>query len=350
MKMCNALCRFGFNVTLLAGMKPEYQNVNIFEYYGIENNFSITRKKTGCYRGASFLLSLRYYRILKDLAKSTDDIVFYGRDVLALYFLAQSGRNVIYETHDILRKGPRSWAEEKLMRTSNLHRIVFISNELKKVYLKKYGKFLANKNMVIAPDASDEQPNFTETLDLHGQADFNICYIGSFYKGRGLRLILDIAESVPEAGFHLFGGTANHVDKLKRKSLKNVYFYGFIPPAQTYKIRNAADILLMPYQKEVRVAQNTSETSQWMSPVKLFEYMSSRKPIISSNHKVLQEVLKHNHNCLLCEPDDVGQWLQAIHQLKENRQLYDRISEEAYRDFLDRYTWDKRIKHVLFEN
>ena len=347
MRMCSALCRCGFDVTLLAGMMPGDENVNVFEYYGIENVFSIVRKVSGCHRGSTFLLSLRNYPALKKLAASGQDILFYGRDVLALYVLARAGRQVMYETHEIVRKGPRSWAERRLIESRNLRKIVFISNELKRAYLEKYDTVLADKKMIVAPDAADEQPNFSETFHLDGDAAFNVCYIGGFHRGRGIELILEVATRMPEVGFHLFGGTANQIRQLGQTSPANAYFYGYITPAQTYKVRNAADVLLMPYQKEVMVSQNASETSRWMSPVKLFEYMSGRKPIVSSNHKVLQEVLEHNRNCLLCEPGDPAQWVRAITRLKEDEPLSRRISETAYRDFIDNYTWDKRIKRIL---
>jgi len=350
MKMCNAFCRFDFDVTLLAGMMPGYRNVNVFEYYGIENTFSITRKVSGCHRGSTFFLSLRNYPKLKKLARSEQDILFYGRDVLALYVLARAGRQVMYETHEIVRKGPRSWAERRLIESQNLRKIVFISNELKRAYLEKYDTVLADKKMIVAPDAADEQPNFSETFHLNGDAQFNACYVGSFHRGRGIELILEVARRMPEVGFHLFGGKVNQIRQLEQTSSPNVYFYGYIEPAKTYKVRNAADVLLMPYQKEVMVSQNASETSRWMSPVKLFEYMSGRKPIVSSNHKVLQEVLGHNRNCLLCEPDEPTQWVQAITSVREDEQLSMRISEMAYKDFIDNYTWDKRINRILADD
>jgi len=349
MKMCNALCRSNFDVTLLAGIFPGKKNIDVFDYYGIENKFKIIRKITGSHRGSSFLLSLRYYPMLKKLAASSQDILFYGRDVLALYILAQAGRKVIYETHETIKKGPRSWAEKKLIKSQNLSKIVFISEELREAYYEKYGVLLANKNTVIAPDAADVPPNFSDSFSLKGDFDFNACYIGSFHKGRGVELILEVASGIPEVGFHLFGGIGNQIGQVREKSSSNVYFYGYINPAQTYKVRNAADVLLMPYQKEVMVAQNASETSRWMSPIKLFEYMSSKKPIISSNNRVLQEVLQHKRNCLLCESDNVRQWIQAIKSIKEDTILYTNIWQTAYKDFIDNYTWDQRIKRILFE-
>lgn len=350
MRMCNALCRFGFDVTLLAGVIPKDKNINVFDYYGIENNFSIVRKISGCHRGSTFLLSLRHYLILKRLASSNQDILFYGRDVISLYFVSRAGRNVIYETHDIVRKGPRSWAERKLIESPNLRKIVFISNELKNAYLEKYGSLLADKKMIVAPDAADKHPNFSEKIGLNGKADFNACYIGAFHDGKGVEFVLDIAGQMPDIGFHLFGGNDRQIYKLKQKSPPNAHFYGYITPARTYKARNAADVFLMPCQKEVMAALNASEISRWMSPMKLFEYMSGKKPIISSNHIVLQEVLEHNSNCLLCDSDDVEQWIRAITRVKQDKQLYNNISETAYKDFLNCYTWDKRIERILFED
>lgn len=350
MKMCNALCRYNFNVTLLAGTFPGKKNIDVFDYYGIENKFSIIRKITGSHPGSSFLLSLLYYPMLKRLAASSQDILFYGRDVLALYILAQAGRKVIYETHETVKKGPRSWAEKNLIKSQNLSKIVFISKELRKTYNEKYGVLLADKKMIVAADAADVPPNFSDSFRLNGDFDFNACYIGGLYKGRGIELILKIASGMPEVGFHLFGGTNKQVCQVRKKSSSNVYFYGHINPAQTYKVRNAADVLLMPYQKEVMVAQNASDTSRWMSPIKLFEYMSSKKPIISSDNRVLQEVLQHKRNCLLCESNSVKQWIQAINSIKEDRVLYKNIGQTAYDDFIDNYTWDKRIKRILFEN
>ena len=51
------------------------------------------------------------------------------------------------------------------------------------------------------------------------------------------------------------------------------------------------NILLMPYQKEI-MSQIIMLIPLWMSPLKLFEYMASNKPIVSSNLYGIREVLK----------------------------------------------------------
>ena len=46
-------------------------------------------------------------------------------------------------------------------------------------------------------------------------------------------------------------------------------------------------ILLAPYQKDT-IVPGGAITSDWMSPLKIFEYMSSKRPLISSNLEVLK--------------------------------------------------------------
>ena len=46
--------------------------------------------------------------------------------------------------------------------------------------------------------------------------------------------------------------------------------------------------------------------------IKIFEYMSSKRPIISSNLKVLKEVLIHKENRLLVNPENLDDWVLAI--------------------------------------
>ena len=81
------------------------------------------------------------------------------------------------------------------------------------------------------------------------------------------------------------------------------------------------DILLAPLQKHVSIHSGHSNIAEWTSPLKIFEYMATNKPIIASNLPVLKEILKHEYNCLLCSPDDITDWIKAINRLKNNKTL-----------------------------
>ena len=115
------------------------------------------------------------------------------------------------------------------------------------------------------------------------------------------------------------------------------------------QLRKKFDILLAPYEQKVRVSGNTGDTSRWMSPLKIFEYMSDRKPMLVSDMPVLHEVLENEYNCLFCKVNDLDDWLAKLDALIQNEKLSDTISSNAYNDLKGKYTWDKRAKVVLKE-
>ena len=103
-------------------------------------------------------------------------------------------------------------------------------------------------------------------------------------------------------------------------------------------------ILLAPYQKDT-IVPGGAITSDWMSPLKIFEYMSSKRPLISSNLEVLKEVLIHKENCLLVNPENLDDWVLAIKLLQSNSKLKNYIIKNAYNDFKEKFSWNVRVKN-----
>jgi len=115
-------------------------------------------------------------------------------------------------------------------------------------------------------------------------------------------------------------------------------------PKETHLYRNSFDILLAPYSSNVAVSgDSNSDTSRFMSPLKIFEYMSSCKPIVASDLTVLKEILNSN-NSLLVNPDDENEWVCAILKLHDKNERY-KISRQAYLDFQN-YTWTNRALYL----
>src|SRR5690606_34713688 len=105
-------------------------------------------------------------------------------------------------------------------------------------------------------------------------------------------LISNLTRDCGWINFHIIGGQADQVEFWKEnlKDRKNVKFYGHLPYAEAEQYRLAMDVLIAPYQKEVFVHGGGQNVSPWMSPLKIFEYMSAKKPIVCSNLPVLREV------------------------------------------------------------
>ena len=127
----------------------------------------------------------------------------------------------------------------------------------------------------------------------------------------------------------------------------NIRFYGFLPYIQTDIYRRSCDILLAPYQKKVALALNRGNTVRWMSPIKLFEYMAAAKPMVVSDLPVLREVLTHGVTALLCDPEDIESWIDALERLKDDPDLANRLGTAAYEEFKAKYTWRARAERII---
>ena len=230
-----------------------------------------------------------------------------------------------------------------------MKKIVLISNALKKSYEIAVPSINRIK-VIVAHDGadpiSDKKSNMT-TPPLFYNNKVNCGYIGHLYKGRGIDIIIDIADKLPRVIFHIVGGNNKDVDNWSLKTnQENVIFHGYKSNSEIPYIISQFDILLAPYQKKVFLANNTN-TSQFMSPLKIFEYMSSGKPIIASNLPVLSEILINNVNAIMVEPDNVGEWIKAIKKINSNKNMALKFAENAKLEFFKKYKWETRAVNIL---
>ncbi len=156
----------------------------------------------------------------------------------------------------------------------------------------------------------------------------NLYYFGSFYKGRGVEFLAKLAARCPKYNFHVVGKRNENI-KIYSKNFKIYPFMNFKKILNLYK---DADILLMPYQKQVSInSQNfQDDISEFMSPIKMFEYLSTGIPIISSEKKVLKEILTNFKNCIFVKKyQNISEWKKTIDNLNKNKELRFKISKNA---------------------
>ena len=280
-----------------------------------------------------FLFSLFYSRNTTLLVTRSNYAAFIG---------SLMGFDTVYESHSPPLTRTKKFIEKKLGGEKTVL-FVLISKGL----LKKYSEFsLLPESYIILPSGGRELFKENSDNNFYGEAK-NICYIGSLYKGRGFGLIYKISLKMPEKIFHVFGDTES-LDLSKFKKMpKNLILYGSLTPFQAELLPRNFDILLMPYQNNVYLA-NKLDTTDWMSPMKMFEYMFSKKPIISSDIEVLKEVLIHKKNSLLVEAENVDEWCNTIIKL-DDPDLRSYLSKNAFETVSQNFTWEKRVEKILKE-
>ncbi len=346
MKMCQAFAKNGHEVTLIVpNRKDEMEKdvEDVFGFYGVERCFRIEMVKWYKVRGQDQLYgltsALKARRIKPDLV--------YSRIVGGAFFAARFGLPVIFEVHTPANYGSRvsSFLFSALSYSAKLVKVVAITNALKDYFETTYPRLTGK--IQIAPDGADPVVTDWENEPANPARVFTVGYVGHLYKGRGIDIIIRLAEACPWAEFHLVGGTAGDLEFWRSNTnLTNLHFHGFVPPAEAIKMLTNYDALLAPYQYSVSTAAG-NDTVKWMSPLKIFEYMSTGVPIIASDLPVLREVLQHERNALLCPPTDSSAWQSSLEMLKKNPELGIRLGKNALEDFLRNYTWQGRADKVL---
>jgi glycosyltransferase involved in cell wall biosynthesis len=346
MKMCQALSSLGHTVRMIT---PDFVNDtdnkirDLFAYYGVRPVFEII--KVPCL----FIIRKKIVNLFKagKFIKEFKPDLAYGRSIQACFLASLLGIPTVFESHGRIWKNglPASLLFRILIRRKAFHGLVVISDALKKIYLLK--KLLTKDNIFVAHDGADDQESAEPLTSWPGRAGIlQVGYIGHLFEGRGIEIIVTLAKQFDMADFHFIGGTETDITRWRVKNLPaNVYFHGHVPPGEVARYRAMCDVLVAPYQKRVMVFGGRDETAQFMSPLKIFEYMASRKAIICSDIPVLKEVL-NERNALLVDPEDVTAWKNSLTMLL-NRNIREKFANQAYADFCQQYSWQKRAERIL---
>ena len=117
-------------------------------------------------------------------------------------------------------------------------------------------------------------------------------------------------------------------------------YAGQVAPERVPLYLSAFDICAMPFPW-------TTHFAYYASPIKLFEYMASKRALVASNLPSIAEVVVDGESALLTPPADVEALAQAIRRLRDDAALRERLEEKAYRIVMESYTWDARAKMIL---
>lgn len=279
-----------------------------------------------------------------------------SRNLYAAFILAVIFRYpILYETHQ-LEFGFRKILQ-RFVLSCRIVKTIVISNKLAEFLSWHHNMEI--KNPLILHDAAPsgiKPVKFTKKRNILSQElteDLRnwhkvIGYFGHLYAGRGIEIIEKLAIAFPDCLFLIYGGNEQDVLFYKKKiKLKNLIFMGYIGHKQSLKIMKLVDVLLMPYQHKVAIGMKYYDTAKWMSPMKMFEYMASGIPFISSDLPVLREVLCDGVNSLLVEAHKSEAWIRALGRLINDPRLSEKLALQAYYDYKNHHTWLRRADKLI---
>jgi glycosyltransferase involved in cell wall biosynthesis len=237
----------------------------------------------------------------------------------------------------------------KLVSSTRLSRIIVNSHALKHNVATNFPD--VKDRLLLARNGADPAPpDRGQPLPVRRRdKQMMVGYVGHLYPGRGMEILRELAQLCPWADFHIVGGWPDDVAFWRGLlgSLANTFLHGHVPPSEVPHFLRAFDVLIAPYQPVVTLRGGAGNNTDWVCPLKLFEYMAAGKPIVCSDLPILREVLSHEKTALLCAPTKVEQWAEALRQLRDHKQLADVIATGALEKFIQCYSWDARAALVL---
>jgi glycosyltransferase involved in cell wall biosynthesis len=342
MRMCAALAQAGHRVHLLAKQSQEPTALADHAFYGVPPTFAITKLPRPRWRGGGVVFSAAMAAHIA-WARGRTDLV-YSRDLLGAWLACQARLPVLFEAHSLPSAPMLTRLWRRVMASPWLRRVVVISEALRRD-LVAGGWAPRTGSVVVAHDAASPPATLAPRPP---RAARRIGYVGSLYPGRGIELILELARRMPALQFEIIGGSEADMARWRPQLPENASLAGFVAPAQLAARYAELDVLLMPYARSgVGGPLAAVDTSRWCSPMKMFEYMASGAPIISSELPVLQEVLHHDGNALIAPVDDPLQWQRAIERLVAEPHTRRRLAAQALADLVAHYTWEARAAAVL---
>lgn len=276
-------------------------------------------------------------------AKRRPDVIF-TRSPNAGRLCAQKGITTIIERHSPPKDNQFTHINS-IKDSESLLAIVTVTDDLKAMYI---GAGVPEEKIFVAASAVNleafvglpDKDSLRRSLDIPLDR-FLATYSGHLYPDRGIEDILQCAATLKDIQFLFIGGWDEDVAKRRSEAqhLSNVVIKGFVPNLHVPEYLASSDVLLMPHSERCKIAA-------WISPLKLFEYMASRRPIIATDLPAIRKHLQDGRNARLIPPDSPEELTEAIASIRDNADEALRMAGTAFEDVRS-CTWDNRAKAIL---
>jgi glycosyltransferase involved in cell wall biosynthesis len=215
--------------------------------------------------------------------------------------------------------------------------IVFISQTLKDIVEKKWGTV---KKAIVLPSGA----RVVNVAPLPADAELTkLFFVGNYYYFSGLDYLIEaLALLGSEVTLTIVGGGGSgdrDRDRLRTlaRSLDledRVEFRGFLEPRDLMSAFAESEVLVMPHTGHIR-------SKYFVSPVKLFEYLGARRPIVASDLPTIREILEDGRNAVLVESENAEALANGIRRVIGDGAFARRIAENAFRTAAS-YSADER--------
>lgn len=367
METCHAMAARGHHVDLI--VRPDTQSParEPFAYYGLPPTPKL-RIDRAPVSGPAMARRLGYmaFALGRAIGRSRADVLL-TRDLGIASLLLDVPRGlrppVVYESHgyapdvaaalpDLVATATRPSAR-KLQRLARREARVWreaegyvtITAGLRAELERRHG---ARAQLAVIPDGVRIEAVGVpreEDVDVPRVGEPVVAYAGHLYAWKGVDVLLEALAHVPKARGLIVGGHAQEPDLARLKARAaglgigdRVTFTGMVEPSRVARFLRQADVLALPNPA-------SAISTQFTSPLKLFEYMAAGRPIVASDLPSIREVLQDEVNALLVTPGNPAAMAAAIERLIGDPALSARLADAALAA-APAYSWDRRAERL----
>ena len=175
-----------------------------------------------------------------------------------------------------------------------------------------------------------------------------VLYSGNLVARKGIYTLLESAGMIEGGAIVMFVGRSDYSVlkdlKDRAKGNPNIQFKGDRPHEEIPLWLKAADVVVAPNSQSAETSQGIAAI-KWTSPMKVFEYMSSRRPMVVSDIPAMRELLDDSM-AVFVEPDNPKALAEGIDKLLSDKEKVEEITKNAY-DKVKNLTWEKRAEAIL---
>jgi len=352
---CRGLFESGHSVTIYAPNRGEDERVDPGATLHIIP--PLNHKKLGA-DARMFLYNFRLLKHMREVFRRRKPDVMYER--YSLYAFA--GKRLAEEFHlpRILEANAHLVEEQRerlhfpwlaqrfenhIVRTSK--RLIVVSQPLKESYLRLG---LSEDRIVVMPMAVDVQrfrPGVPprDLNALFGIRDKVVVgYVGTLTGWHGVDMLYDVAHHFDRERigcvFLVVGGdeqqVVQHRERTMREGLSDrLIFAGSIPYEDVPSYISAMDITVI------------TNSTQFASPTKLFEYQAMGKPSVAPELPPIREALTHESEGLLFTPGSIAGLSDSIRRLIDSPELRQRMGRSARERVVRSHSWDVNVNRII---
>jgi len=188
------------------------------------------------------------------------------------------------------------------------------------------------KNTYLFPHGTPEEKKSKTPVQKVNRVQFS----AALYRGKGIHLLCELAKHLKQSNIEVVitgdGPMSGFIkDYSQKHHLSNLHYKGRVPREELNALLETSKLFCITSIREA-LGLNGMEAMSYATPVVAFDVGG------------IPTWLKHNKNGVLIKPFDTKEMANTIIDLIHDETKYNKLSQQALKDFNQHYNWKKVVK------